>query len=110
VIKAYIRPERAGKVIDGIRELGVGHATLANVKAIGYGTDPNDGKASMEFGCKVNHLARLEVICPDKLERQVVEKIMECARTGKPGDGIVTVQNLNRLVKIRNAAESLAAL
>ena len=55
------------------------------------------------------------VPAPDVVERledeaRLVETIRAAACTGEPGDGVISVANVNRLVKIRTAAESTEAL
>ena len=46
----------------------------------------------------------------DKDELKMVELIRNAACTMRPGDGIITVANVNRLVKVRTAAVSSDAL
>ncbi|WP_025322423.1 P-II family nitrogen regulator [Deferrisoma camini] len=110
LIRAYIRVERADEVLDALSQAGIVNATLTHVLAVGPNQDPDQSKVSMEFGRRVNRMVKLELICPDKDESMMVETIRKAACTGQPGDGVVAVQNLNRLVKIRTAKESVDAL
>jgi len=109
-IKAYIRCERALKVRDALCEAGMDHATLTHVLAVGAEAECDQAEMNIEFGCKVNRMVKLEVICLDKDELKIVELIRKAACTFQPGDGIITVANVNRLIKIRTAAESVEAL
>lgn len=109
-IKAYVRVERADEVLSALAAAGIANATLTHVLAVGPNLDPDQSKASVEFGRRVNRMVNMEIICPDKDESRVVEAIREAACTGRPGDGVVSVTNVNRLVKIRTAAESTDAL
>jgi len=52
----------------------------------------------------------VELICSDRDEGRVVDLLRRAARTGRSGDGVVTVRNVNRLLKIRTAEESTDAL
>ncbi|RMG97750.1 MAG: P-II family nitrogen regulator [Candidatus Dadabacteria bacterium] len=110
LIRAYIRVERADEVLDALTQEGILNATLTHVLAVGPNLDPDQSKVSMEFGRRVNRMVKLELICPDRDEAKMVEVIRRSACTGQPGDGVVAVQNLNRLVKIRSGAESTEAL
>jgi nitrogen regulatory protein PII len=65
---------------------------------------------NIEFGCRVNRMVKMEVICLDKDEPKIVELIRKTACTLQPGDGIITVANVNRVVKVRTAAVSVDAL
>jgi|SRR3989338_5188345 len=46
--------------------------------------------------------SKLEILCPDNAEEQIIKIIQDTARTGEKGDGIVYVYKINKLVKIRN--------
>ncbi len=109
-IKAYIRSERAQKVLDALTNAGFPHATLTHVVAMGACADPEEASMNIEFGRAMCRMVKLEVICPDQEEPRIVKVLQKAARTGQTGDGIISVQNINRLVKIRTAAESLDAL
>lgn len=109
-IKAYIRGERAAAVQSALAEAGISHMTLSHVLAVCAHTDADQAKASIEFGCYVNRRVKVEVICLDKDEARVVELVRKAAYTGQPGDGIITVANVNHLIKIRTAAVSTEAL
>ena len=109
-IKAYIRVERAAKVQAALSQAGISHMTLSHVLAVGAHNDAEPAKASIEFGCYVNRRVKVELICLDKDEARIVELMRQAACTGQPGDGIITVTNVNHLIKIRTAAESVEAL
>ena len=109
-IKAYIRVERASEVHAALSEAGISHMTLSHVLAVGAYNDDDQAKASIEFGCYVNRRVKVEIICLDKDEARTVELVRKAACTGQPGDGIITVANINHLIKIRTAAESVEAL
>ena len=109
-IKAFIRSDRALEVLDALSQAGITHATLTHVMAVGAEAECDEAEMNIEFGCRVNRMVKLEVICLDKDELKIVELIRKPACTGQPGDGIITVANVNRLIKIRTAAESVKAL
>jgi nitrogen regulatory protein PII len=109
-IKAYIRCDRAAKVHAALSEAGISHMTLSQVLAVGAHSDTDQAKLSIEFGCYVDPRVKVEIICLDKDETRTVEIVRKAASTGQPGDGIITIANVNRLVKIRTAAESVEAL
>jgi nitrogen regulatory protein PII len=109
-VKAFIRADRADEVLTALSGAGLLHATLTHVLAMGPNTDPTASQVSMEFGRRVNRMVKLEVICPDRDIDRVVEIVRTAACTGQSGDGIISVCNVNRLVKVRNAEESTDAL
>ena len=109
-IKAYIRVERAATVQTALSEAGTSHMTLSHILAVGAQNGADQAKANIEFGCYVNRRVKVEIICLDKDEARTVELVRKAACTGQPGDGIITVTNVNHLIKIRTAAESVEAL
>ncbi|MHB8763555.1 MAG: P-II family nitrogen regulator [Deferrisomatales bacterium] len=108
-IKAFIRAERAGEVLDALAREGILNATVTHVLAVGPHVDDGD-RVSLEFGRRVKPMVELQLIGPDRDEQRLVELVRCAACTGQPGDGVIAVANINRLVKIRNAAESTDAL
>jgi nitrogen regulatory protein P-II 1 len=46
--------------------------------------------------------SKIEILCPDNSEDEIIKIIQDTARTGEKGDGIVYVYKINKLVKIRN--------
>ena len=109
-IKAYIRVDRAPMVLDALSAAGITSAMLTHVLTVGTDTACENVKMNIEFGCNVSRMVKLEVICLDKEEFRTVELIREAACTTRPGDGIISVTNVNRLVKIHTAGESIDAL
>ncbi len=110
MIKAYVRAARADTVLEGLARAGIFHATLTQVTAVGPNIDPKAKRVSVRFGRRVEEMIKIELICPDRDENKLVEIIRETGCTRQPGDGVIAVQNVNRLVKIRTASESLDAL
>ena len=109
-IKAYIRVEKAAEVQEALSEAGITQITFSHVLSAGRSNDIDEAKANIEFGCHVNRRVKVEIICLDSDEVRAVELIRKAAFTGQPGDGIIAVFNVNRLLKIRTAAESVKAL
>ena len=54
--------------------------------------------------------SKLEILCPDNVEDEIIQIIQNTARTGEKGDGIVYVYKINKLVKIRNGEMDEKAL
>lgn len=109
-IKAIIRAERVHEVLDALGSAGIVNATLSHVLAVGPNLDASVQRVSLEFGRQVNRMVKVELVCPDRDEMRLVDLLRGAAHTGQPGDGVVAVKNVNRLVKIRNAKESTDAL
>jgi nitrogen regulatory protein P-II 1 len=53
---------------------------------------------------------KLEVFCSDHQVDEIVSSILHPGRTSLPGDGIITVADLPRVVRIRTGEEGDSAL
>jgi nitrogen regulatory protein P-II 1 len=87
-----------------LHEAGIGGLTAYVVRGM-------SGEASTFLYSKrpyeLSHLPeslKIEVICEDNSVDKIVALIAQQARTGSPGDGIVAVQDVERVVKIRDIA------
>jgi len=105
VIKTFVRPECVDLVLEELSKLDVLHLTVGHVFAVGPGIDEAAGKMSVEFGHKVNKMARIELMCLDRNEGKITETILDAGCTGQPGDGVVVVSNVNRLMEIKKRSE-----
>ncbi len=53
---------------------------------------------------------KIEILCSDENEENIVKIIQKTASTGEKGDGVIFTYNLNKLVKIKNAQTGVDAL
>ena len=102
LIIAYIRTECAAQVMRELHKAGVGGITAYTVRGM-------SGETSTFLYSKrpfeINHLpesVKLEVVCPDESLDKIVKLVAQAARTGDSGDGIIAVQDVERVVRIRN--------
>ena len=107
-IKAFIRPICLDKVLHAMHEHpefpGV---TVLKVQGMGrvVGRDTGD---SVAFGAV--EMIKLECIVGDDQCDQVVAVIQEHAKTGRPGDGKITVQTLDNVIRIRTGESGANAV
>jgi nitrogen regulatory protein PII len=102
LIIAYIRVDRGANVMRELHKAGVGGITAYAVRGM-------SGETSTFLYSKrpfeVNHLPesiKLEVVCPEESIDKIVRILAQTARTGNPGDGIIVVQDVERVVRIRD--------
>ena len=53
---------------------------------------------------------KLEILCSENDEQQIIDVIQKTANTGEKGDGVVFSYNIEKLVKIRNGISGIEAL
>ena len=109
-IKALIRVCKVDEVIRALRASGAPGITVSRVHGVGYGYEPYLFTLAPSEIKKTPEVAKLEVVCEDHCADTAVDVIVNAARTGDPGDGIVFVTEVERAVKIRTGAEGPMAI
>ncbi len=106
-IKAFIRKTKASEVAHALLQSGFHHATFTDAISL---YPSSDAKPNITFDCNTSPMLKLEVICLDSDELVVTSLIREAAFTNQSGDGIIVVKNVNKIIKIKTAEESVLAL
>ncbi len=96
-ITAIIHTERLECVEEKLRNIGVRGVTVTHVK--GFGEYANFFRRDW----MVRHV-RLEIFIHQDRAEEIVNAIMEEAHTGTAGDGVIAVQPVDELYRIRNKA------
>jgi nitrogen regulatory protein P-II 1 len=99
-IDAIVRSERANMVKERLREIGIGGMTISNVS----GWSKQRELHLQWRGQKVEHdllpKVKFEILIPDSQLDSVIQTIIESARTGEHGDGVVFVSTLEHAINI----------
>jgi nitrogen regulatory protein PII len=109
-VRAVVRIEMLDRVVRRLKESGVPRLTVTRVHAIGAGVDPVSEKFSFHEGSAYADKAQVQFICDADRCDTFCEILATCARTGRRGDGIVSVHPVISVTKIRTGAEGLEAL
>jgi len=109
-IQAIVRIEMLESVVHRLKEAGVPRLTVERVHAIGSGVDLASGKLSFREGSEYAEKGMVRFICGGDRCAMFTELIADAARTGRPGDGIVSVHPVLSVTKIRTGARGQAAL
>jgi nitrogen regulatory protein P-II 1 len=109
-IRAIVRLEMLDRVVHALREAGVPRLSVARLHALGAGVDPSLARVAAEEGAEEMDKALVQFICAGGRCETFAELIARAARTGRPGDGYVTVSPVKGVVNIRTGAEGLEAL
>jgi nitrogen regulatory protein P-II 1 len=109
-VRAIVRLEMLDRVVHGLKESGIPRLTVTRVHAIGAGVDPAKAKISLQEGTEYTDKAMVQFICAAERCEVFTELIAQTARTGRRGDGIVSVHPVAEVTKIRTGATGLAAL
>lgn len=104
IVIAYMRTQCAPQLMRALHEAGVGGLTASVVRGISGETSTFlYSKRPYELGHLPESL-KIEVICEDDSVDRIIALIAQQARTGLPGDGIVAIQDVERVLRIRDMA------
>lgn len=102
MITAYVRTERAAQLMRELHEAGIGGLTAYLVRGMS-GESATFLYSKRPF--ELSHLpesVKVEVICAAGSVDKVVALIAQAAKTGAAGDGIIAIQSVEQVMKIRH--------
>lgn len=110
-IKAIIQPHMLGRVMSTLHALPhFPGATVSDVSGHGRGRGVGGQYEPTVDSIYPKRKTRIEVLCDDAVCDELVATIQKSAHTGNPGDGLVWVVDLARVVRIRSGQEGRDAV
>lgn len=109
-IEAIIRHFKLEEVKDGLSSIGVEGMTVSEVKGFGRQKGHKEQYRGAEYTVDFLPKVKLETVVTEEKSREVIDKILETARTGQIGDGKIFVTNLGDIVRIRTGETGDAAV
>lgn len=110
IVSAIIKPFKLDDVRTALSEIGVNGLTVYEVKGFGRQKGHTELYRGAEYVVDYIPKVKLEIAIDDDLVDQVIDALVESARTGKIGDGKIFVTNLENVVRIRTSESGSAAL
>ncbi len=101
MITAVIKPFKLDDVREALSDVGVQGITVAEVKGFGRQRGHTEMYRGAEYVVDFLPKTKIDVAVADELVEQVIETIVNSARTGKIGDGKIFVTELSHVVRIR---------
>lgn len=101
VVVAVIQPFKVDEVKDALSGLGIGGLTVSEVRGYGRQEGHTEVYRGAEYAVDLLPRSRVEVVVDDRVVYEVVEALVEAARTGAIGDGKVWVVPAEHVVRIR---------
>lgn len=109
-VEAIFRPERLGVIQEALEGAGFSGFTIADVRGHGTSPETRGEYRGQTYELSVSHKLYIEIIVEDDEVKGVVEVIIKGARTGKVGDGLVTVSEISEVYQIRAGFPSAGAV
>ena len=100
-IEAIFKPFKLDEVREALSEIGVTGLTVSEVKGFGRQKGHTELYRGAEYVVDFLPKMKIEIAVDDARVEQVVETIMNTARTGKIGDGKIFVIDLEQVIRIR---------
>jgi nitrogen regulatory protein P-II 1 len=109
-IEAVIKPFKLEDVKDALAEIGVTGMTVSEVKGYGRQKGHSELYRGAEYVVDFLPKVKMEMVVNDDQVDQVVDTVVEAARTGKIGDGKIFVSDINKIVRIRTGETDSEAI
>jgi nitrogen regulatory protein P-II 1 len=109
-IEAVIKPFKLEDVKDALAEIGITGMTVSEVKGYGRQKGHSELYRGAEYVVDFLPKIKMEMVVDDDQLDQVVDTVVEAARTGKIGDGKIFVSNIDKIVRIRTGETDSEAI
>ncbi|HET7306938.1 MAG TPA: P-II family nitrogen regulator [Gammaproteobacteria bacterium] len=110
MVAAIIKPFKLDDVREALADIGVQGMTVTEIKGFGRQKGHTELYRGAEYVVDFLPKIKLELAVPDDLVDQVVEAIIQAAKTGKIGDGKIFVTELAQAIRIRTGETDADAL
>lgn len=109
-IECITRALKLAEIKDALAEIGVVGMTVTDVRGCGQQKGRHELYRGNEYTVSLLPKVKIEIAVSDEQVDEVVETILEVARTGEIGDGKIFVSPLERVIRIRTGEEGRQAL
>ena len=109
-IEAIIQPHKLEDVKEALKGIGIDGMTISEVRGHGRQKGHKEVYRGMEYQVDLLPKVKIEMVIPDERSGEVIQTVVNSARTGKIGDGKVFVYDVADAIRIRNEDRGDGAL
>src|ERR1700750_1999196 len=109
-VVSVIQPHRLDSVRQGLTEIGINGMTVTEVRGYGRQRGHTEIYRGAEYTISFMPKLKVEVALPDDRVDDVITAITRAARTGKIGDGKISVIDLESALRVRTGETGDSAL
>lgn len=109
-IIAIIKPFKLDDVRQAIADIGVQGLTVTEVQGFGRQRGHTELYRGAEYSVEFLPKTKIELAVDDSIAEQIIEAIVNVARTGKVGDGKIFVIDLQQIMRVRTGEIATDAL
>ena len=110
MITAIIKPFKLDDVRQAVADIGIQGITVTEVKGFGRQLGHTELYRGAEYVVDFLPKAKIEMAVPADIVEEVIEAVVNTARTGKIGDGKILISELDEAVRIRTGETGQDAL
>ncbi len=110
LVTAIVKPFKLEEVRKGLSDIGIQGLTVTEVKGFGRQKGHTELYRGAEYVVDFLPKTKLEVAVSGDRVEQVIDAIVNAARTGKIGDGKIFVTDISEVIRIRTGEKDEAAL
>ena len=110
LVSAVIKPFKLDDVRAALSELGIAGMTVYEVKGFGRQKGHTELYRGAEYVVDYIPKVKIEVAVDDDRVDEVIDSIVDAAKTGNIGDGKIFVTGLDNVVRIRTGESGSSAL
>ncbi|MCH7881095.1 MAG: P-II family nitrogen regulator [Proteobacteria bacterium] len=110
IVSAIIKPFKLDDVRDALSDIGINGMTVYEVKGFGRQKGHTELYRGAEYVVDYIPKVKIDIAVDDERVDQIIDTIIDAAKTGKIGDGKIFVTNLENAVRIRTNESGSSAL
>lgn len=103
-IKAFVKPFKVNDILNLLIQAGYPNTTVSLAEGTGK-FKSDDSTLSTHFSITDSKVAKIEIVCNDIEADQIVNIISTKGRTGNPGDGLIYVSDIEKVIRVRTGLE-----
>lgn len=104
-IKAFVKPFKVNDILNQLLMAGYPNITVSLAEGTGK-FKSNESTLSTYFSITNSKVAKIEIVCNDIDVDQIVNLISIKGRTGNPGDGLIYVSDIQKVIRVGTGLET----
>jgi len=109
-IEAYLRPAALEQVQEALAGIGIAGLSVLEVRGYGRQRGHREVYRGAEYTVDFVPKIKVEIAVSDDTKQQVIDVVVEAAKTGQVGDGKVLVVPVTEAVRVRTGETGDSAL
>jgi len=110
MVEAIVKPFKLDEIKDALTKAGIQGMTVGEVRGFGRQKGHTELYRGAEYSIDFLPKVKIQILVPDEKAAQVIEAIVQGARTGKIGDGKIFVAPVEEVIRIRTGERGPEAI